>query len=73
VPQGVDVLLRSPPQPATSMTVSGHRLRPGEPWNDADRKIQFNRVGKHAAGRLLDGRTWDEMPASPAAPIKESL
>jgi hypothetical protein len=22
-----------------------------------------NRSGKHAAGRLLDGRTWDEMPA----------
>jgi protein gp37 len=22
----------------------------------------FRRVGKHAAGRLLDGRTWDELP-----------
>ena len=23
----------------------------------------LRRVGKKAAGRLLDGRTWDEMPA----------
>jgi protein gp37 len=22
----------------------------------------FRRVGKHAAGRLLDGRIWDELP-----------
>jgi protein gp37 len=22
----------------------------------------FYRVGKHRAGRLLDGRTWDELP-----------
>lgn len=24
------------------------------------------RVGKHRAGRMLDGRTWDELPARPA-------
>jgi protein gp37 len=24
--------------------------------------LAFRRVGKHAAGRLLDGRTWDELP-----------
>lgn len=24
----------------------------------------YRRVGKHAAGRLLDGRTWDEFPAA---------
>ncbi len=26
----------------------------------------MQRVGKHAAGRVLDGRTWDEMPKVPA-------
>ena len=25
---------------------------------------EMSRVGKKAAGRLLDGRTWDEMPQS---------
>jgi len=29
------------------------------------------RVGKKAAGRLLDGRTWDEFPAAPATVGKE--
>lgn len=28
------------------------------------------RVGKKAAGRLLDGRAWNEFPASPLAPIE---
>jgi protein gp37 len=28
-------------------------------WGDG---VVSQRVGKHAAGRLLDGRTWDEMP-----------
>jgi len=27
-----------------------------------DRVVYFKRVGKKKAGRLLDGRTWDEMP-----------
>ena len=44
----------------------------GRPWPDW--KIQdgtrhaaaMRRYGKHAAGRLLDGRTWDEFPAVPA-------
>ena len=42
--------------------------------NDADDKNAIHRfdddeivvrVGKHAAGRFLDGRTWDELPAPP--------
>lgn len=34
----------------------------GEPW--AHKNEWFHRrVGKKAAGRVLDGRTWDEMPA----------
>ncbi len=28
--------------------------------------VRIFRVGKKAAGRLLDGRTWDELPATPA-------
>jgi protein gp37 len=27
----------------------------------------MRRVGKKAAGRLLDGRTWDELPVKAAA------
>lgn len=34
----------------------------GEP-TPAERAVKFHRVGKRAAGRVLDGRTWDEMPA----------
>jgi protein gp37 len=29
---------------------------------DTDRHVAFHRVGKSRAGRLLDGRTWDELP-----------
>ena len=29
---------------------------------DPDDKISYVRVGKHAAGRQIDGRTWDEFP-----------
>ena len=28
-------------------------------WTD---RTQMDRVGKKAAGRLLDGRTWDQFP-----------
>ncbi|MEE3099732.1 MAG: DUF5131 family protein, partial [Pseudomonadota bacterium] len=28
--------------------------------------VEFLRVGKRAAGRGLDGRTWDQMPEGPA-------
>ncbi len=31
--------------------------------------VNWARVGKKAAGRLLDGRTWDEFPATPLVPI----
>lgn len=36
-----------------------------DPWTldpDSDGVIGMHRVGKKAAGRMLDGRTWDEMP-----------
>jgi protein gp37 len=31
-------------------------------YNSKDRSFKVYRVGKKAAGRLLDGRTWDELP-----------
>lgn len=34
----------------------------GDPEADWDSEPDLYRVGKKAAGRLLDGRTWDEMP-----------
>jgi protein gp37 len=43
----------------TFFSVSGRRwtIRGGE-----DDRVYMQRVGKHAAGRLLDGRQWDDMP-----------
>ena len=41
-------------------------------WGDFDE--HGKRVGKKAAGRLLDGRTWDEFPAPrPAGPAAEGV
>lgn len=32
-------------------------------WTEwADDEVVMSKVGKKAAGRLLDGRTWDEYP-----------
>ena len=38
-------------------------------------KDRVERVGKQAAGRLLDGRTWDQMPGAttPAQRAKEPV
>lgn len=33
--------------------------------SDGSRRGEMARVGKKVAGRLLDGRTWDEMPGQP--------
>lgn len=33
------------------------------PWHKFDEDVISGRYGKKAAGRLLDGRTWDEVPA----------
>lgn len=35
---------------------------PRDGWHHFDPECSMRRVGKKAAGRLLDGRTWDEMP-----------
>ena len=42
----------------------GAQVLGGQHVNASDEPI---RVGKKAAGRLLDGRTWDEMPEAPHA------
>ncbi|MGG1598509.1 DUF5131 family protein [Paenibacillus naphthalenovorans] len=34
----------------------------GKPWFNFDPDTSVCKIGKKAAGRLLDGRTWDEMP-----------
>ena len=49
------------------------RWRPGDEGAKAGRWSPFpdvlvRRVGKTAAGRLLDGRTWDEVPTTGAKP-----
>ncbi len=42
--------------------------RRGRDWNQLEElappdAVRMRRVGKGRAGRLLDGRTWDEFPA----------
>jgi protein gp37 len=48
--------------PRECLRPDGTRSSPG-----GEGGTQLIRVGKHAAGRELDGRTWDEFPASAAA------
>jgi protein gp37 len=36
-------------------------------WFQHEGGVIVNRVGKKAAGRVLDGRTWDEFPTVEAA------
>ncbi len=36
--------------------------QPRDGWRHFDPECSMRRIGKKAAGRLLDGRTWDEMP-----------
>lgn len=40
---------------------NGHALI-GDPVDEQGHRIEVARVGKKTAGRLLDGRTWDEFP-----------
>ncbi|MEU8151729.1 phage Gp37/Gp68 family protein [Nonomuraea sp. NPDC048901] len=51
-PTGLKGIGRSP---------KGHALV-GDPVDEHGHRIEMARVGKKAAGRLLDGRTWDEFP-----------
>lgn len=51
-----------------TLDIEGNYFLTATPWNgnegeDSDGcEYSMLRVGKKAAGRLLDGRTWDEMP-----------
>jgi protein gp37 len=38
------------------------RLLVGDPIDEHGQRVEMRRVGKHAAGRVLDGLTWDEFP-----------
>ena len=41
----------------------------GDVWPDETQDAMCRRVGKKAAGRVLDGRTWDEYPAADLVPV----
>ncbi len=47
--------------PRFRMTGAGHNGQ--DLASDSGNDVWMNRAGKKAAGRLLDGRTWDEVPA----------
>ena len=44
-------------------TVSYEQVQRGRLHQWSDKTVSM-RVGKHAAGRLLDGRGWDQFPAT---------
>jgi len=41
---------------------SGHYCDVSHCWRGPGEGIAYKRIGKHIAGRVLDGRTWDEFP-----------
>jgi protein gp37 len=43
------------------------RIYVGDPVDEHGHRIEMARVGKHRAGRLLDGRTWNEFPTTATA------
>jgi hypothetical protein len=53
------------------LTLDGEYLPTTTTWNgrqndpDDNYEVSIYRVGKKAAGRALDGRTWDEYPVQP--------
>jgi protein gp37 len=56
------------PGPHHALTIDGRLFEPGARLG-MDHMMQpvfMDRVGKHAAGRELDGRTWDEYPKEEA-------
>jgi protein gp37 len=52
----------------------GHQGKPDHWWQSVDTRrpdlpgVISTRVGKHIAGRLLDGRTWDDFPEPAGVP-----
>lgn len=49
-------------KPKTILTIDGHQSDNPRRWGPEDRAVRMTRVGKKAAGRLLDGREWSEYP-----------
>jgi len=45
-----------------AQTTTPDNGRPNSVGAEVGERVEAVRVGKHTAGRLLDGRTWDEMP-----------
>lgn len=54
----------APGSSVTSIDVRGHRQHGSTTVGRSARVVLMRRVGKHRAGRLLDGREWSQMPAS---------
>jgi protein gp37 len=50
-----------PPDSADYIDINGDRY--GMPGTDAQKTVAMKKVGKRNAGRLLDGREWNEFPA----------
>ncbi len=55
----------APPESRLSVTVEGELIRSDELVGVPGAPAPVRRSSQSAAGRLLDGRTWDEMPAQP--------
>jgi protein gp37 len=53
------VVIRNRPEPGSVLV--------GSPVDEHGHRVELRRVGKKAAGRELDGRTWDEFPVGGAA------
>jgi len=67
---GYDGKVRFPERPYESWLVrEGERLADEEDtFSDPMLSVAMHRVGKKTAGRVLDGRTWDEFPDGPTGP-----
>lgn len=49
---------------AAGMRPDRRHVLVGDPLDGFGPRVEMERVGAKAAGRLLDGRTWDQMPAA---------
>jgi hypothetical protein len=60
-----------PTQPPSSWRplAGNERANPGDEWPAGTHDVMCRRVGKKAAGRELDGRTWDQMPEPAGAVV----
>lgn len=63
-PQTSFLIGQAPGEPLDGRDLPARLVADGEAsgWRADDDALVWKRVGKAAAGRLLDGRTWDELP-----------